>query len=180
MYNFDIIASQNELPPRSHEDGVIQPRRGNEVKDAPVDSVDGVIERDEVIAPGVGDTYIDTNQPLALQMPRNERKKGRHCRDETDSELIMVEDEKEPSYSFSPSKTEEMEDAPLNLGEGVVQPCCFLLRSSYLRKKCEVLFYAVDYKPETVEEIIGPGEYALVTQEQWRSQVDNLVPPCKS
>ena len=104
MYNFDIIASQNELPPRTHEDGVIQPRRGNEVKDAPVDSVDGVIERDEVIAPGVGDTYIDTNQPLALQMPRNERKKGRHCRDETDSELIMVEDEKEPSYSFSPSK----------------------------------------------------------------------------
>ena len=163
MYNFDIIASHNEPPPRTHADGVIQPRCGNEVKDAPVDSVDGVIERDEVIAPGVGDTYIVTNQPLSLLMPRNERKKGRRSRDETDSELIMVEelvneDEKEPSCSFSPSETEEMEDAPLNVDEGVVQPCCFPLRSSYLRKKCEVLFYAVDYKPETVEEILGRGE----------------------
>lgn len=159
MFNFDIAASRDEPRPRSGADGIIQPRLCNAVEDVPVDSVDGVIEKDEVIGPGaVENNYIITGQ-LRLQKPRNERNERVHSRDEIDSELIRVqEDEEEPSYSFSPSEMEEMDEASLGSDDDVVQPCCFIPRSSYLRKKCEELFFAVDYKPETVERILGQGE----------------------
>lgn len=163
MFNFDITASCDEPRPRSRADGIIQPRRCNAVEDVPVDSVDGVIEQDEVVGPGaVKNNYIITGQLVGLQKPRNERNEGGHSRDEIDSELIRVqedeEDEEEPSYAFSPSKMEEMEEASLGSDDDVVQPCCFIPRSSYLRKKCEELFFAVDYKPETVERILERGE----------------------